>query len=113
MKASKRKAAEDDLKCNLLGGHERVEEGGLGTKTLNVDIVTPISRILQSKASGTQETSRRGHGRGRRKAHVNLIDTRSIPITVTEDGSSEDSGMDIWGFSGWDTPNPGKVSGSR
>jgi hypothetical protein len=60
-----------------------------------VDIVTPASRFLRSKAGGTQQTSRRGRGRGRGMAQVNLGDSRSTPITLTEDGTSEDSGADI------------------
>ena len=54
MKASKRKVAEEDLKSNLLEGRERAEEGCPRTETLNVDIVTPASRFLRSKAGGTQ-----------------------------------------------------------
>ena len=54
MKASKRKAAEEDLKSNVLGGCERDGGGGTGTETLNVDIVTHASRLLRSKAGRTQ-----------------------------------------------------------
>lgn len=95
MKVSKRRAAKEDLTSNYLGGHKRAEEGGPGTETLNVDIVTPASRFLRSKAGGTQQTSRRGRGRGRGKTQVNLVDSRTTPLTTTEDGTSEDSGADI------------------
>ena len=95
MKATKRKATEEDLKSNLLGGRERAEGGGPENETLNVDIVTPASRILRSKAGGTQKTSKRVRGRGRRKAQVHLGDTSSMPLTATEDEISEDSGTDI------------------
>lgn len=95
MKASKRKAAKEDLKSNLLGGRERAEGGDPCAETLSVDVVTPASRFLRSKAGGTQQTSRRGRGRGRGMAQVNLGDSRSTPITPTEDGTSEDSGANI------------------
>ena len=95
MKASKRKAAKEDLKSNLVGGRERAEGGDPGTETLVQDNVTLASRFLRSKAGGTQQTSRRGRGRGRGMAEVNLADLRSTPITPTGDGTSEDSGADI------------------
>ena len=95
MKASKRKVAKEALKSNILSTSERAEGGGGGTENLKVDIVTPASRILRSKAGGIQETSRRGRGRVRGKAQVNLGDTRSTPIMATENESSEDSGADI------------------
>ena len=72
-----------------------MRQGGPGNETLNVDIVTPASRILRSKVGGTQETSRRGRGRVNGKAQVNLGDTKNTVITATENGSSEDSGADI------------------
>jgi hypothetical protein len=95
MKASKRKAAKEDLKSNLLGGRKRAEGGDPCAETLSVDVVTPASRFLRSKAGITQQTSRRGRGRGRGMAQVNLGDSRSTPITPTEDGTSEDSGANI------------------
>ena len=65
------------------------------TEILNVDIVTPASRFMQSKVGITQQTSRRGRGRGRRKTQANLIDLRNTLIMSTEDGTSEDIGTDI------------------
>jgi hypothetical protein len=95
MKASKRKVAKEDLKTNLVGDREKAEGGDPGTETLVQDNVTHASRILRSKAGGTQTTSRRGRGRGRGMGHVNLGDPRSTPITPTGDGTSSDSGADI------------------
>ena len=68
MKASKRTTSGDDPKSNLLGGRERAEGGSLEPKTLDVDIVTLATRLLRSKAGGTQQTSTRGCGRGRGRA---------------------------------------------
>ena len=95
MKASKRKTTKKDLKSNLLGGRERAKGRGPSTETLNVDIVNPDLRFPRSKAGRTQQTSRRRRGRGRRKAQVNLGDSRSTPIMPTEDGTLEDSGADV------------------
>jgi hypothetical protein len=95
MRASKRQVAKEDLKSNLVGDRERDEGGDPGTETLVQDTVTHASRILRSKAGGTQPTSRRVRGRGRGMAQVNLCDSRSTPITSTGEGTSEDSGADI------------------
>jgi hypothetical protein len=92
MKASKRKVAKEDLKTNLVGDRERAEGGDPRTETLVQNNVTHASRILRSKAGGTQTTSRRGRGRGRGMGHVNLGDSRSTP---TGEGTSEDSGADV------------------
>jgi hypothetical protein len=95
MKASKRKMAKKDLKSKLLGDKERAEGGDPRIETLVKDSVTHASRILRSKAGGTQPSSRRGRGRGRGMAQVNLGDSRDTPITPTGDGTSEDSGADV------------------
>ena len=95
MKTSKRTSSEEDLNSNLLEGREIAKEGGPERQTLNVNIVTPASRFLRSKAGNTQQTSRQGRGYGRGKAQVNLGDSRSTPITPTKDSTSEDSGATI------------------
>ena len=95
MKASKRTTSRDDPKSNLQGGRKRGEGGGLELETLDVDIVTPATRFLRSKAGGTQQTLTRRRGRGRGRAQTTLVESSSIPIMATEDGTSEDSGADI------------------
>jgi hypothetical protein len=95
MRASKRKVTKEDFKSNLVGDRERAEGGDPGTETLVQDNVRNSSKNLQSKAGGTQPTSRRGRGRGRGMAQVNLGDSRSTPLTPTGEATSEDSGADV------------------
>ena len=95
MRSSKRKVTKEDLKSNLVGDRERAEGGDPGNETLVQDNVTHASRNLRRKAGGTQPTSRRVRGRGRGMAQVNLGDSRSIPLTPTGEGTSEDSGADV------------------
>jgi hypothetical protein len=109
MKASKRTTSRDDVKLNLLGSRERAEKGGLDTETLDVDLVTPATRVLKSKACSTQQMSTRGCGCKRGRVQANLFESSNNPRMATCNGTSEDSGEDIGASVDGSRPRPFQV----